>query len=84
MIWIKQKKIISMGPKDLSAPAHFNIKPKAQAEEEKRPRMTKESPKLLGGIAEDCPVLDEPMSWKERAAHHPKQLSQSSQTKGLT
>ena len=77
MIWIKQKKIISMGPKDLSAPAHFNIKPKAQAqaEEEKRPRMTKEGPKLLGGIAEDRPVLGEPMSWKERAANHPKQPS---------
>ena len=73
-----------MGLKDLGAPAHFNIKPKAQAEEEKRPRMTKEGPKLLGGIAEDRPVLGEPMSWKERAAHHPKQPSQLSQTKGLT
>ena len=46
--------------------------------------MTKEGPKLLGGIAEDRPVLDEPMSWKERATHHPKQSSQSSQMKGLT
>ena len=46
--------------------------------------MTKEGPKLLGGIAEDHPVLDKPVSWKERAAHHPKQPSQSSQTKGLT
>ena len=46
--------------------------------------MTKEGPKLLGGIAEDRPILSEPMSWKERAAHHPKQPSQSSQTKGLT
>ena len=73
-----------MGPKDLGAPAHFNIKPKAQAEEEKCPRMTKECPKLLGGIVEDRPVLGEPMSWKERAAHHPKQPSQSSQMKGLT
>ena len=25
---------IYVGPKDLGAPAHFNIKPKAQAEEE--------------------------------------------------
>ena len=72
-----------MGPKDLGAPAHFNIKPKAQAEEEKRARMTKEGPKLLGGIAEDRPVLGELMSWKDRAVHHPKQPSQSSQTKGL-
>ena len=59
-------------------------RPKAQAEEEKRPRMTKEGAKLLGGIAEDRPFLGIPMSWKERAAHHPKQPSQSSQTKGLT
>ena len=73
-----------MGTKDLGAPAHFNIKPKAQAEEEKRLRMTKEGLKLLGGIAEDCPILDEPMSWKEKATHHPKQPSQSSQMKGLT
>ena len=64
-----------MGPKDLGTPAHFNIKPKAQAEEEERLRMTKEGPKLLGGIAKDCLVLGEPMSWKERAAHHPKQPS---------
>ena len=61
-----------MGPKDLGALTHFNIKPKAQAEEEKRPRMTKEGPKLLGGIAEDRLVLGEPMSWKESAAHHLK------------
>ena len=51
-----------MGPKDLGASAHFNIKPKAQAEEEKRLRMTKEGPKLLGGIFEDRPVLGEPVS----------------------
>ena len=64
-----------MGTKDLGAPAHFNIKPKAQAEEEKCLRMTKEGLKLHGGIAEDCPILDEPMSWKEKAAYHPKQPS---------
>ena len=67
-----------MGPKDLGASAHFDIKSKAQAEEEKRPKMTKEGPKLLGGIAEDHSVLGEPMSWKERAARHPKQPSQLS------
>ena len=50
-----------MGPKDLGTPTHFNIKPKAQAEEEERPRMTKEGPKLLGGIAKDRPALGEPM-----------------------
>ena len=73
-----------MGPKDLGASVHFNIKPKAQAEEEKRPRITKEGLKLLGGIAEDCLVLSELVSWKEKVAHHPKQPSQSSQTKGPT
>ena len=70
--------------KDLGVPAHFNIKPKGPGQGGKHPRMTKEGIKLLGGIAEDRPVLDEPMSWKERAAHHPKQSSQSSQMKGLT
>ena len=68
----------------MGVPAHFDIKPKAQAEEEKCPRMTKEGLKLLGGIAENRPVLGKPMSWKERAAHHPKQPYQLSQTKGLT
>ena len=51
---------------------------------EKRPRMNKEGPKLLGGVAEDCPVLGKPVSWKEKTVHHPKQPSQSSQTKGPT
>ena len=78
------RKMEAVGPKDPGAPAHFNIKPKAQAEEEKRLRMTKEGAKLLGGIAEDRPLLSIPMSWKERAAHYPKQPSQSSQMKGLT
>ena len=30
--------------------------------------MTKEGPKLLGGIAEDRPVLDEPVSWKGKSS----------------
>ena len=51
---------------------------------EKRPRMNKEGPKLLGGIADDRHVLGELVPWKEKAAHHPKQPSQSSQTKGPT
>ena len=53
--------LVGVGPKDLDVPAHFNIKPKAQAEEDKRLRMTKEGPKLLGGITEDRPVLGEPV-----------------------
>ena len=30
--------------------------------------MTKECPKLLGGIAEGRPVLDEPVSWKGKSS----------------
>ena len=62
----------------------FNIKPKAQAKEGKSLRMNKEGLKLLGGIAKDHPVLGEPGSWKEKAAHPQRQPSQSSQTKGPT
>ena len=57
-----------VGPKHLGAPAHFNIKPKGPGRGGKRPRMTKEGPKLLGGIAEDRPVLDEPVSWKGKSS----------------
>ena len=53
-----------MGPKDLGALAHFNIKPKGPGRGGKRPRMTKEGPKLLGGIAEDRHVLGELVSRK--------------------
>ena len=58
--------------------------PRPRPRRVKRPRMNEEDPKLLGGIAEDRPVLSELVSWKEKAAHHPKQPSQSSQTKGPT
>ena len=57
-------KIILVGPKDLGAPTHFNIKPKGLGRGGKRPRTTKEGPKLLGGIAEDHLVLGELVSWK--------------------
>ena len=57
-----------MGPKDLGAPAHFNIKPKGPGRGGKRPRMTKEGPKLLGGIVDDCLVLGEPVSWKGKSS----------------
>ena len=40
-----------------------NIKPKGPGRGRKRPRMTKEGPKLLGGIAEDRHVLGELVSW---------------------
>ena len=51
-----------MGPEDLGASAHFNIKTKGPSQGGKRLRMTKEDPKLLGGIAEDRPVLGELVS----------------------
>ena len=57
-----------MGPKDLGAPAHFNIKPKGPGRGGKCPRMTKEGPKLLGDIVEGRPVLGEPMSWKGKSS----------------
>ena len=41
-----------------------NIKPKGPGRGGKRPRMTKEGPKLLGGIAEDRHVLGELVSRK--------------------
>ena len=54
-----------------------NIKLKGLGRRGKCPRMTKEGPKLLGGIAEDRHVLGEMVSWKERTIHHPKQPSPS-------
>ena len=58
-----------MGPNDLGTPAHLISSPRPRPRREKRLRMNKEGPKLLGGIIEDRPVLDEPRSWKEKAAH---------------
>ena len=60
------------------------LSPRPKPRRVKRPRMNEEGLKLLGGIAEDCPVLGELVSWKEKVAHHPKQPSQLSQTKGPT
>ena len=52
-----------------------NINPKGLGRGGKRPRMTKEGPKLLGEIAKDRHVLGELVPWKERAIHHPPQPS---------
>ena len=49
-----------------------NIKPKGPGRGEKRSRMTKEGPKLLGGIVEDPHVLGELMSWKGKGNTPPK------------
>ena len=45
-----------------------NIKSKGPGRGGKRPRMTKEGPKLLGGIAEDRHVLGELVSWKGKGS----------------
>ena len=45
-----------------------NIKSKGPGRGGKRPRMTKEGPKLLGGIAEDHPVFGKLMSWKGKSS----------------
>ena len=61
-----------------------NIKPKGSGRGGKRLRMTKEGPKLLGEIAEDCHVLGKLVSWKERAIHHPQQPSPSFPNEGTS
>ena len=45
----------------------LNIKLKGPGRVRKRSRMTKEGPKLLGSITEDCHVLGEPVSWKGKS-----------------
>ena len=57
-----------MEPRDLDAPAHFNIRPKGPGRGGKRPRMTKEGPKLLGDIAKGRPIPDKLVSWKEKSS----------------
>ena len=54
-------------------PSH--IKPKAHSEEEETSGDEQGRPKLLGDIAEDNPVLDQPRSWKEKAAYPQRQPS---------
>ena len=73
-----------MGPKDLASPTRFISNPRPTPKKRKHSRMNKEGLKLLGGIADDHLVLDEPGSRKEKAAHPDRQPSQSSQTKGPT
>ena len=61
-----------------------NIEPKGPSRGGKCPRMTKEGPKLLGEIAEDCYVFGELVSWKERTIHHPPQPSPSFPNEGTS
>ena len=46
--------------------------------------MTKEGPKLLGEIAEECHVLSELVSWEERVIRHLPQPSPSTPNKGTS
>ena len=74
----------SVGPKDLSAPTYQTIKPKGPGRGGKRPRMTKEGPKILGEIVEDRHVLGELVPWKGRAINHPPQPSPSFPNEGTS
>ena len=57
------------GAKGFDNPGPFHIKSKAHAEEEEMSKNEQRRSKLLGDIAENNPVLGEPRSRKERAAH---------------
>ena len=72
------------GAEGFGKPGPFHIKPKAHAEEEETSEDEQGRSKLLGDIAKDHPVLGQPRSPKEKAAHPQRQPSQSSQTKGPT
>ena len=53
----------------------FYIKPKAHTEEEEMSKDEQRRSKLLGDVAEDNPILGEPRSPKEKAAHPQRQPS---------
>ena len=72
------------GAEGFGKPDPFHIKPKAHAEEEETSEDEQGRSKLLGDIVEDNPVLGQPRSQKEKAAHPQRQPSQASQTKGPT
>ena len=57
------------GVQGFGNPSPFHIKPKAHAEEKEMFEDEQRRSKLLGDIAEDNPVLGEPRSGKEKAAH---------------
>ena len=50
-------------------PGPFHIKSKVHAEEEEMFENEQKKSKLLGDVTEDNPVLGEPRSRKEKAAH---------------
>ncbi len=58
-----------MGPEGSRGFGPFRFKPKAHAEEKEMSENEQRRSKLLGDIAEDSPVLGEPRSRKEKAAH---------------
>ena len=57
------------GAKGYDNPGPFHIKPKAYAEEEEMSEDEQKRSKLLEDVTEDNPVLGEPRSRKEKAAH---------------
>ena len=57
------------GAKGFSNPGPFHIKSKVHAEEEEMFENEQKKSKLLGDVTEDNPVLGEPRSRKEKAAH---------------
>ena len=64
-----------MGLEDLAKPSPFQIKPKANAKKEEASKDKQGRPKLLRGAAEDHPVLGQPRSLREKAAHPQRQPS---------
>ena len=57
------------GAEGCGNPGPFHIKPKAYAEEEEMSEDEQKRSKLLEDVAKDNPVLGEPRSRKEKAAH---------------
>ena len=66
------------GVKGFGDPGPFHIKPMAYAEEKEMSKDEQRKSRLLGYTAEDDPVLGEPKSRKEKAAHHQGQFPRAS------
>ena len=73
--------IIICGAKEFGNPNPFYIRPKAHAKEEETSEDEQRRSKLSGDVAEDNPVLGNPRSRKEKAAHHQGQSPRASQGK---
>ena len=58
------------GAEEFGNPNPFHIKPKAHAKKEETSEDERRRSKLPEDVVEDNPVLGEPRSRKEKAAHH--------------